>query len=91
MWRAWALLAAAVIALNVALHMTMMVAVVMFLLGTFGMLCWMYGRVYEAHVDYRQEQLDYQAYEWAAAHGRLPTVHHYIDSETGETLGSEEK
>ena len=91
MWRAWAALLGAMVLLNVALNMSYEFAAALFVLSTVAVFFWMYGRVCEAQADYRQEQLDYAAYEWAAAHDRLPTVHIYVDAETGETLSVEEK
>lgn len=60
-------------------------------LGLIGAACFMgvvCGRQYQAEIEYHQEQQDEAAYRWAVENDRLPTVHHYIDSETGEELDS---
>ena len=64
----------------------MMAYMILMVVGMFGYLCWFFGGIHEAKVDYRQEQLDMQAYEWAVRHDRLPTVTMYVDTETGEVL-----
>jgi uncharacterized membrane protein YkoI len=61
----------------------------LFLLFILGAVCyfgWFFGRLQEAEVDYKQEQLDMAAYSWAVANDRLPSTTYLIDAETGEIL-----
>lgn len=54
---------------------------------------WFFGRIHEASVEYRVEQMEQDAYSWAACHGRLPAPEvriRYVDLETGITLEEHE-
>jgi hypothetical protein len=59
------------------------------LMAMIGYCCWFFGRLHEAQTDARVEQLQQDAYLWAADNDKLPppviqTV--YVDTETGEML-----
>ena len=59
---------------------------ILIVIGMVTYMGWLMGRQHEIEADYWQEQKDYQAYEWAIRHNRLPTETKYVDSETGEVL-----
>lgn len=44
------------------------------------------GRVYQANAEWREEQLAQEAYLWAAANDRLPTMTRVVDLDTGEVV-----
>lgn len=59
------------------------------ILGIPAYFMWFMGRVHEAGVEYREEQLQADAYSWAARHGKLPEPQvtiRYVDLETGVVL-----
>lgn len=58
------------------------------ILFTVGYFCWYQGRLQEASIWVEEQARAQEAYEWAVANNRLPTVTYYVDPETGEIIDS---
>lgn len=58
----------------------------MMIVGFISYIAWVMGRMHQAEAEYREEQLDQEAYLWALKHDRFPTITRIVDLETGEVV-----